>query len=204
MPRTLNKPTLQDVRDNPEYISEDLLRLFRIDGLLYLVNGLPAHPPSFDELRESVESGLDIDVSEHVREYVFERPFQLPRINYQHLLDAKRVLTALTELKHPQSVPTTLSNVAMYWRVDNKGQISVAPGELVTTLEGLSLNRIKRCVNCSKWFYARRRDKAACSNSCAASKAVKAKRRKDKADSKTRSAEARKAMKRVKPKKGER
>ncbi len=70
-------------------------------------------------------------------------------------------VTALADKTGITSVPTTID-----FMIDDKGRIIALPNGLVAMLQGVRADRIRSCVACKNWFYAKRADKVTCSPRC--------------------------------------
>ena len=162
-----------------ESVTEE--KLCALENLLVLVNGLPQRPPEFHEAQKAT------DIEQVTRDYIFKHPshtsvkfwgLTLSHERYQILLEAAKVLAALKEVAGgvvvSRSIPT-----ATYWEV-NGGKVDVTTGPVANVLRGVEIDRIRRCTACSRWFYARRQDKRACSTKCASLVRMRDKRSKAK------------------------
>lgn len=86
----------------------------------------------------------------------------------QTLLAAELIVFSLTR----RTGLRVTFNVQMFWEEDATGRVSARPlpffAALLGILEGVELDRIKRCerASCAKYFYAKRKDKRGCSPAC--------------------------------------
>ena len=131
-----------------------------LEKLLDLINGLPLRAPALTDLPDAR------DVAPSARDYVLMGDeLGSPSERYDYLLEVRNVIEGLDS---PGIIHSTA--LTMYWSIV-EGRIMASPGKAIHILDGIEVDRIRRC-SCSRWFYAYRSDRRACSTRCAARMAM--------------------------------